>query len=125
MTVSKAEIEKYLLDVFGAINNGRYQIEPRQKNKEIFQNFVFTEEDAKGVLLSLTPDDFSDMVKNDHPEHPEEVLYIFGKEIILLPKFGGRERKIPLYIKINKLANHYVVVISLHKQEYPLSYQFK
>lgn len=47
MTVSKAEIEKYLLDVFGAINNGRYQIAPRQKNKEIFQNFVFTEEDAK------------------------------------------------------------------------------
>lgn len=26
MTVSKAEIEKYLLDVFGAIRKGRYQI---------------------------------------------------------------------------------------------------
>ncbi len=125
MNVSRTEIEKYLLDVFSAIKKGRYQIAPRQKNKEIFQDFVFTEEDAKGVLLSLAPDDFSTMVKNEHPKHPEEMLYIFGKEVILLPKFGGRERKIPLYIKINKLANHYVVVISLHKQEYPLSYKFK
>ena len=30
-----------------------------------------------------------------------------------------------MYIKFNKLANFYVIVISFHKQDYPLVYKFK
>ena len=30
-----------------------------------------------------------------------------------------------LYIKFNKLTNQYLIVISFHKQEYPLTYKFK
>ena len=69
--------------------------------------------------------DFSDAVKNDHPQHPEEILYIFGKDINLMPRYGDSEEKVSLYIKFNKLTNQYVIVISFHKQEYPLTYKFK
>ena len=88
-------------------------------------DYVFTEEDAKKVILSLTAYDFSDAVQNDHPQHLQEILYIFGKDINLMPRYGDSEEKVSLYIKFNKLTNQYVIVISFHKQEYPLTYKFK
>lgn len=125
MNVTKSDVEQYLSDVFAAVNAGRYQISPRQKNQDIYMDYVFTEEDAKKVILSLTAYDFSDAVQNDHPQHPEEILYIFGKDINLMPRYGDSEEKVSLYIKFNKLTNQYVIVISFHKQEYPLTYKFK
>ena len=125
MSVTKSDVEQYLSDVFAAVNAGRYQISPRQKNQDIYMDYVFTEEDAKEVILSLTAYDFSDAVQNDHPQHPEEILYIFGKDINLMPRYGDSEEKVSLYIKFNKLTNQYVIVISFHKQEYSLTYKFK
>ena len=125
MNVTISEVEEYLSDVFAAVNAGRYQIAPRMKNQEMYIDYVFTEEDAKKVILSLTAYDFSDAVQNDHLHHPEEILYIFGKDIELLPRYGGNDELVSLYIKFNKLTNQYVIVISMHKQQYPLSYKFK
>ena len=125
MSVTKSDVEAYLLDVFAAVNAGRYQISPRSKNQSIYIDYVFTETDAKNVILSLTTDDFSDAVQNDHPQHPEEILYIFGKGVKLLPRYGSAEELVPLYIKFNKLTNQYLIVISFHKQEYPMTYKFK
>lgn len=125
MNVTKSDVEQYLSDVFAAVNAGRYQISPRKKNQDIYIDYLFTEEDAKNVILSLTVYDFSGAVQNDHPQHPEEILYIFGKDISLMPRFGGSEETVSLYIKFNKLTNQYVIVVSLHKQEYPLTYKFK
>ena len=125
MNITEADGEKYVSDVFSAVNAGRYQISPRQKNQDIYMDYVFTEEDAKKVILSLTTFDFSDAVQNDHPQHTEEILYIFGKNVKLLPRYGNSEETVSLYIKFNKLNNRYVIVISFHKQEYPLTYKFK
>lgn len=125
MDVTKSDVEAYLLDVFASVNAGRYQISPRPKNQSIYVDFVFTEADAKKVILSLTADDFSDAVQNDHPKHPEEILYIFGKNIKLLPRYGSEEELVSLYIKFNKLTGRYLIIISFHKQEYPLTYKFK
>ncbi len=75
--------------------------------------------------MDLEVEDFSDTVQNEHSQYPEEILYIFGKEVSLLPKQGGSEETVALYIKFNKLTNLYVIVISFHKQDYPLRYKFK
>ena len=125
MNITKSDVEQYLSDVFTAVNEGRYQISPRQKNQDIYIDYVFTEEDAKKVILSLTVYDFSEAVQNDHPQHPEEILYIFGKDIKLMPRYGDSEEIVSLYIKFNKLTNQYLIVISFHKPEYPLTYKFK
>lgn len=125
MTPTISDGEKYLADVYSAVRSGRYQLSTRQKNQDMFIDYVFTEKDAKQVLLLLTAYDFSNVVKNVHTQYPDEVLYIFGRDIMLLPRYGEKEEKVPLYIKINKLANRYVIVISLHKQEYSLHYPFR
>ena len=125
MNVTQGDVANHLAEVQAAVKAGRYQISPRQKNQELYFDYIFRESDEKEILLSLQTDDFSEAVQNDHPQHPEEILYIFGKDVSLMPRFGQGIETVSLYIKINKLANQYVIVISLHKQEYPLKYPFK
>ena len=112
MNITRSEVENYLADVRTAVKEERYQVSSRDKNRELFIDYVFTEDKRKEVW-------------NDHPQHPEEILYIFGKDILLMPRFGKEEEKISLYIKFNKWSNSYLIVISFHKQEYPLKYKFK
>lgn len=42
-----------------------------------------------------------------------------------LKRLDNREKTVSLYIKFNKLENCFVIVISFHKQKYPLKYYFK
>lgn len=125
MEVTSDEIQEYLDEVKKCVNAGRYQISSRTKNQSLYIDYVFSEKRCKEIILDLKVDDFSDVVQNEHPQHLDEMLYIFGKNISLLPKQGGNEEIVALYIKFNKLTNLYVIVISFHKQEYPLSYKFK
>lgn len=125
MNITKSDIENYLLDAFSAVGAGRYQMSPRPKNQDIYIDYIFTEADARNLILSLTVENFSEIVQNDHPRHKEEVLYIFGKDIKLLSRYDGVEETVSLYIKLNKLPGQYLVVVSFHKQEYALTYRFK
>ena len=125
MTVTREDISNYLIDVKCAVKQGRYQLSSRKKNRELSIDYVFSEEDRKNIILSLEVDDFSKTVQNEHPNYSYEVLYIFGKEVKLLPRFGGEEEFVKLYIKFNKINKMYVIIISFHKQEYPLTYMFK
>ena len=53
MTLTVSDVEEYLADVYSAVQSGRYQLSARQKNQDMFIDYVFTEEDARQVLLSL------------------------------------------------------------------------
>ena len=98
MDVTRDEVKDYLSEVKKSVNDGRYQISPRTKNQSLYIDYDFSEKRCKEILLDLEVDDFSDAVQNDHPKHPEEALYIFGKEVSLLPKHGGDEETVELYI---------------------------
>ena len=123
--MTKSDVDSYLFDIFAAVNAGRYQISSRPKNLDMYIDYVFTGADAKKIILSLTADDFSDVVQSDHPDHPEEMIYIFGKDVKLLSRYDIVEETVPLYIKLNKLPNQYLIVVSFHKQEYSLTYKFR
>ena len=125
MNVTRNDVEKYLSEVRNAVNVGRYQIAARQKNQDLYIDYMFSEADASNVILSLEVEDFSCAVQNEHLQHPEEILYIFGKDVKLISRYEEVEELVPLYIKFNKIENHYLIVISFHKQDYPLTYKFK
>ena len=128
MNVSNKDIEKYLSEVKTAITNNRYRIARNNKrtdNIDLFLNYVIDEAKAKEILLSLTAMDFSEILQNEHKDFEHEKLYVFGKDVNLLERNGTEERKVSLYIKINKLENSFVIVISFHEQRYPLTYYFK
>lgn len=128
MTVSREVVNKYLTEVKNAIKGDRYRIDMnsnRQANIDLFTNYIIDEADAKQLLLGLEVDDFSEVRQNDHVGYEHEMLFIFGKDVLLTERFGSTEKVVPLYIKFNKQENKYVIVISFHEQKYPLSYCFK
>ena len=128
MNVTIADVEKYLEDVKEAINAGRYRLamnENRQDNQDLFVDYVISEEQRKQILLSLEAADFSEIKHNTHKGYEHELLYVFGKDVKLLNRFGSEEEQVSLYIKFNKLESLYVIVISFHKQKYPLNYKFR
>ncbi|WP_346698407.1 hypothetical protein [Thomasclavelia spiroformis] len=128
LDVTIQHIEKYLSKVRMAIKEGKFRIDRnknRQDNINLFWNYVIDETRAKEILLSLTAEDFSEILNNEHKGYEHEKLYVFGKDVTLLERMGTNEKKVSLYIKFNKLENCYVIVISFHEQKYPLKYPFK
>lgn len=128
MNVTIEDVEMYLEDVKEAINAGRYRIamnENRQDNQHLFVEYVISEKQRKQTLLSLEAADFSEIKHNTHKGYEHELLYVFGKDVKLLNRFGSEEEQVSLYIKFNKLESLYVIVIPFHKQKYPLNYKFR
>lgn len=128
LEVTSDKIEAYLLQVKDAIFKGNYSIarnSNRQDNNDLFNDYVIDEEKTKEILLTIEVEDFSEVRHNEHKGYEHELLYIFGKEVRLLERWGSEEMIVPLYIKFNKLENQFVIVISFHRQKYPMKYYFK
>lgn len=128
MDVTIEDIEKYLEEVKEAVNADRYRVEMnenRQDNQDLLFDYIVDEDKRKQILLSLTAIDFSEIRHNTHKGFEHELLYVFGKDVKLLRRFSSGEEQVSLYIKFNKLESTYVIVISFHKQNYPLKYKFK
>lgn len=128
MDKSFEEIERYLTEVQASIRVGSFKIERNQKRREnlaLYKDYVIDEKKSKEILLQLTAYDFCHVLQNEHEGFRHEWLYVFGKDVKLLQRFTAGEETVSLYIKFNKLENQVVIVISFHKQAYPLTYAFK
>ena len=130
MHIQQNDIEEYLAEIKTLINSGAYRIErnsKREDNLDLFLTYILDEPQAKEILLNLTPQDFSAVVQNEHIGYEHEQLYIFGKDVLLTERYSGKDTLVSLYIKINKLETPFpfVIVISFHKQNFPLTYYFK
>lgn len=128
LNITFDEIKLYLSSIKDAVQNDRYRIDRnnrRQDNQKLFLDYVIDEAKAKEILLSLEVTDFSEKRNNENKGFEHEVLYVFGKDVKLLERFGSEERTVSLYIKFNKLENCFVIVISFHEQKYPMKYYFK
>ena len=126
--ISKDDIRKYLYEVKKAVKENKCRIamnDKREDNKKLFTDYLLYEKDAFKIILSLQVTDFSEVVKNNKKDFEHENLYIFGKEVKLLEKYGSNERTVPLYIKFNKIEDKVVIVVSFHEQKYSLKYAFK
>lgn len=126
--MQQEEIESYLSEAKDCVCQGKRHIEMnanRQDNIDLFTNYIIDEAKADEIILSLTARDFSEIRQNDHAGYEHEQIYIFGKDVILLERYGTEEKVVPLYIKFNKLENQYLIVISFHEQKSPLTYYFK
>lgn len=128
MQKSHDEIRGYLAEVRAVVTAGNYRIETngkRQANLALYREYVIDEEKSKEILMDLAAGDFCEALRNEHKGYEREQLYVFGKEVRLLQRFGTEEETVALYIKLNKLGSRFLVVVSFHKQEYPLTYAFK
>ena len=128
MNIGRKEIDCYLSEVKKAVKIGKYRLERndrRQDNQDLFFNYVLDEQKVRKIILDLSVEDFSEVLQNKHKGYEYERLYVFGKDVTLLERFGSREKTVSLYIKFNKLENCFVIVVSFHEQRYPIKYYFK
>lgn len=126
--IDKSEIADYLSRAKKLIVQNKFCIalnSNRMTNLSLFDEYLIDEERIKIILLDLTEDDFCEKVQNKHVQIQHEWLYIFGKEISLMRRYEEKSEVVPLYIKFNMIENKFVIVISFHKQKYPLVYYFR
>lgn len=122
------DIDLYLCEIKEYIKKGSYRIErnsKRQDNINLFDSYIIDETYVKEILLSLKSIDFSQKLNNKHKGFEHEKLYVFGKDVELLERYGNSKKVVSLYIKLNKIDHGYVIVVSLHEQKYPMKYRFK
>ena len=128
MDITREHVERYLSEVRELVMLNRYTLSinsNRSDNMDLFQKYIIDRNGAKNIILSLTADDFSTVLNNEHDGYEYERLYVFGKDVRLVERFGTEEKNVSLYIKFNKIEKSYVIVISFHEQRYPLSLYFR
>lgn len=128
LLIDESEINDYLGEAKKLILDGKFRIalnSNRLTNLSLFDEYLINEESVKSILLNLTVYDFCEKVQNKHANFNREWLYVFGKEIDLIKRFEEKSEMVPLYIKFNKIEDKFLVVVSFHKQKYPLVYYFQ
>ena len=128
LLIDESEINEYLGEAKKLILDGKFRIalnSNRLTNLSLFDEYLLNEESVKSILLNLTVYDFCEKVQNKHANFNHEWLYIFGKEINLMKRFEEKSEMVPLYIKFNKIEDKFLIVVSFHKQKYPLVYYFQ
>lgn len=126
--IDESEINDYLNEAKKLILDGKFRIalnSNRLTNLSLFDEYLINEESVKSILLNLTVYDFCEKVQNKHANFNHEWLYVFGKEIDLIKRFEEKSEMVPLYIKFNKIEDKFLIVVSFHKQKYPLVYYFQ
>ena len=126
--IDESEINDYLGEAKKLILDGKFRIalnSNRLTNLSIFDEYLINEESVKSILLNLTVYDFCEKVQNKHANFNHEWLYVFGKEIDLIKRFEEKSEMVPLYIKFNKIEDKFLILVSFHKQKYPLVYYFQ
>lgn len=127
LLIDESEINDYL-GKKKLILDGKFRIalnSNRLTNLSLFDEYLINEESVKSILLNLTVYDFCEKVQNKHANFNHEWLYVFGKEIDLIKRFEEKSEMVPLYIKFNKIEDKFLIVVSFHKQKYPLVYYFQ
>lgn len=128
LLIDESEINDYLGEAKKLILDGKFRIalnSNRLTNLSLFDEYLINEESVKSILLNLTVYDFCEKVQNKHANFNHEWLYVFGKEIDLIKRFEEKSEMVLLYIKFNKIEDKFLIVVSFHRQKYPLVYYFQ
>ena len=128
LLIDESEINDYLGEAKKLILDGKFRIalnSNRLTNLSLFDEYLINEESVKSILLNLTVYDFCEKVQNKHANFNHEWLNVFGKEIDLIKRFEEKSEMVLLYIKFNKIEDKFLIVVSFHKQKYPLVYYFQ
>ncbi len=128
LLIDESEINDYLGEAKKLILDGKFRIalnSNRLTNLSLFDEYLINEKSVKSILLNLTVYDFCEKVQNKHANFNHEWLYVFGKEIDLIKRFEEKSEMVLLYIKFNKIEDKFLIVVSFHKQKYPLVYYFQ
>ncbi|MGG0175800.1 hypothetical protein [Gottfriedia acidiceleris] len=124
------EIEEYLIKFKALIEEGKFQIslnENRQENIDFIEDYNLNSIKQKEILLSIEANDFCYALNNLNPKFAHEILYVFCPQREL--NYFGDLENVDIYIKSNLLEsdgrNDYLIMVSFHKRNKPITYLFR
>ncbi|PGC13753.1 hypothetical protein COM08_26760 [Bacillus wiedmannii] len=124
------EVEQYIFEFKKLIKTNRFTIsrnEKRKENIEFLEAYKINVSKVKEILLNIGVHDFCYAVDNKNPNFAYEKLYIFCPQYEL--DNWGQNKSIDIYVKKNlienKDRNKYMIVVSFHKRNKPVTYLFR
>ena len=106
----------YIRDLHSLVNNDKYVLIPRDKNKDFINRFKLDNKDIKKMLLSLSKENILYQVEDrDYLKYGSEPLIVFEKKYKLIDMYG-RDHVVSVYIKI-KFKDNILPIISFHLDE--------
>lgn len=120
--LSEAEKTKVLNNIRDMIEKGvmgqDYTIANRDKNRRLRRDYNITDAKIREILLKLQVDNFIKAEKSDNLAHPNDVVYIFKNDVLLIPRWQENIDgvNVRLYIKITwPTENTIMLIISFHE----------
>ncbi|MED3685514.1 hypothetical protein P4530_21305 [Bacillus thuringiensis] len=124
------EIEQYIEEFKELLKSDQYKIsqnEKREENIDFIEGYKIDKSKEKEILLNIEARDFCYAVDNKNPKFAHEKLYIFCPQYEL--DYWGEKELVEIYIKTNlikyKNENKYIIIISFHKRNKPVTYLFR
>ncbi|MFC9418536.1 hypothetical protein ACIG6B_07855 [Bacillus mobilis] len=124
------EIEQYIIEFKKLIKTNRFTIsrnEKRKENIEFLEAYKINASKVKEILLNIGVHDFCYAVDNKNLSFSYEKLYIFCLQYEL--DNWGQKKSVDIYVKTNlienKDRNKYMIVVSFHKRNKPVTYLFR
>lgn len=111
----RSQVVLFLHEVKKAVRSAFHMV-PRKKNLDALARLGLRVEDAKNIVLGLTPANYSSGPETNRV-YPNQDVWVFGEEV------DGEE----LYIKlvIQRASSTACVCISFHECDKPLTYPYK
>lgn len=88
------------------IQNGTFGIDftisKREKNEYLKQEYNINDDKIIQIMMDLEPKNFIKKEKSNNLKHPEDMIYVFKKSVLLMPKWVEDAEYCPvmIYIKI-------------------------
>lgn len=98
-----------------------YTIANRDKYKKLKQHYILPDKKVKEILRNLNHTDFIRKDRSNHVEHRQDTVYIFKKEVLLMPRLqeNAEYQNILIYIKLTWPihSEDKLFVISFHEDD--------
>ena len=95
-----------------------YTIIPRDKNNRIREKYLIDDDKVKGILNSLTVDDYICSEESNHEDFPDDIVHKFEKNISLIRRNCNSldPEDVCLYIKFTwtRSITKVMIIISFH-----------
>ena len=122
IVLPKRECVRVVEMIHRIVENGKlgedYTIVNREKNRRLRREYNVNDAKIRKILLGLQVEDFIKAERSNHPEHEDDVVYIFKKKILLMPRWqeNADYASVMLYIKIVlPVENTMMLIISFHE----------
>lgn len=104
------------------IQNGRfgtdYTIAKRDKNENLKQDYNLNDKKIIQILMDLEPENFIKTEKSNNSRHPDDIIFVFKKKVLLMPRWieNAEYCHVIIYIKITwPKGKDSMFIISFHE----------